>query len=376
VGVQTTAADDIAVAYGRRSIPKLLSALSRSGLPDAETLRCLRALSAVINTQEQKACAIQDGAVPLIAQKLRSQNSTVAQRACKALTKLVVLMRGREELVRGGGVESLAAVLQQMPVLVSRCLQAMSETLAGARMILESEADVVAELASACKARGCALAVTHVLLVHCCGVNALIVCSAWMLCKAQLMRSHLHLISRILPFAGQTLTGHARCFLQTLGFDGSAWKAKQIIAHTLAMVGRSNTAVPVALAAGVPDLIVAFAEASFESTFPEQSRQAMQRSCVECLLQLSHTVEGKAGVRAAGGIPVLGRLLRSGDSVTVGKALYAFMCLTIDNESKQATLEVRACRLCSGRRMAPTPRSRRCFEEFRMKRAAPWRITL
>lgn len=107
------------------------------------------------------------------------------------------------------------------------------------------------------------------------------------------------------------------------------------------MAMRCDAAIPAAVAAGVAQRIVDFAEVSQEATFPAAYKSAMLRSCVEGLVQLTHTPAGKAAIREAHGIPMLAALLRSDDSVVVCQALHAFMGLTIDIESKLATLEVR-----------------------------------
>ena len=140
----------IAIAYGRRDLPKLLEALA-SPCSDEETLQCLHAMSAILNSQEQKAHAIKLGTVPLVIEQLHSSNQQVALKACEALTKLMAFMAGRDELAAAGGIDALASHLHAQPVPVAQCLSQVSLTLEGARMILNSKASVIAGLADACQ---------------------------------------------------------------------------------------------------------------------------------------------------------------------------------------------------------------------------------
>ena len=156
-----------------------------------------------------------------------------------------------------------------------------------------------------------------------------------------MMRTAMAHIRQLLSDVVHMLGRHGS-LLQDLGFDHDGWQAKRLIASTLAMLCRCDAAIPAAIQANVPAHIVTFAEASLEPTFPADCKEAMQHSCIDAIQQLAHSNEGKAAVRAAGVIPVLANLLHSDNAVTVGKALHGFMGLTIDNESKEPTLEVRS----------------------------------
>jgi hypothetical protein len=150
-GAQDVDPREIAIAYGRRELPKLLSVLSRPNGSSEESLKCLKALTDVLITQEQKAQAISLGAPKQIIRHLNSDNRWVCESACHALTKLVMLMHGREEAVNHGGVKAVTQVLHLIPVAATRCLMEISKTLQGAQAILDSDANVVAELSNSCK---------------------------------------------------------------------------------------------------------------------------------------------------------------------------------------------------------------------------------
>lgn len=144
-------AADIHVAFGRRSLPKLLAILNSEALTQADSQRCLLALDAVLNSQEQRALAIRDGAVPAVSRQLQSGDIQAAESACHVLAKLSTLMSGREALVKCGAVPKLAALLLPLPIAASRCLQAVSESLIGAQLVLQSHAEVVGSVAEVCK---------------------------------------------------------------------------------------------------------------------------------------------------------------------------------------------------------------------------------
>jgi hypothetical protein len=108
----------------------------------------------------------------------------------------------------------------------------------------------------------------------------------------------------------------------------------------LALICRYTLATLSALAARVPEVVVALVEKTFEADFPDGVKLSMRYSCLNCLVQLSQSMEGKAAVREAGAIPVLAKLLQEKDGTTISKTLCTFMALSIDTESKYAILQV------------------------------------
>lgn len=134
--------------------------------------------------------------------------------------------------------------------------------------------------------------------------------------------------------------------MQAAGDDQAGWQAKQLMAETFALITRCDAAIPTAVKAGVPQQIVQYSHAAVGPAFPSSCKVSMMRSCVECLLQLTHGPTGKAAIREAGGIPVLAAQLGSDDAAVINRALHAFMGLTIDIDSKQLTLEVCSQHAC------------------------------
>jgi hypothetical protein len=128
--------------------------------------------------------------------------------------------------------------------------------------------------------------------------------------------------------------------VQTLPAGRHAWTAKQQMAEVLALICRYTATTPSALAAHVPDVVVALADSTFQDEFPDSIKLRMRCSCLSCLAQISHNMQGKAAVREAGAIPVLAKLLNEKDGTTISKTLSVFMALSIDTESKYAILQV------------------------------------
>jgi hypothetical protein len=129
--------------------------------------------------------------------------------------------------------------------------------------------------------------------------------------------------------------------VQILHAGMHSWTAKQQMTEVLALICRYTPATLSALAAHVPDVVVALVERTFEADFPEGVKLGMRYSCLNCLVQLSQSMEGKAAVREAGAVPILANLLKEKDSTTISKTLSAFMALSIDTESKYVILQVR-----------------------------------
>lgn len=144
---------EIAIAYGRRELPKLLTFLARPNISAADTLRCLAALISCLNTQEQKVEAISLSACMILVVQLRSERVDVAKCACEALIKLVPLMSARDALAAAGGIEALVKLLRKAPLVATRCLLEVASSQQGAQILLRAPVDVIASLVGASKVR-------------------------------------------------------------------------------------------------------------------------------------------------------------------------------------------------------------------------------
>ena len=147
----------MALAFGNRQLPKLLEGLSASDgaqCGTATALHALRTLDAAMNTQEQKAQAIRLEACKVIVPYMWHADTAVAVSACKALTKLVVLLTGRNSLYQHDGLPALCAMLlQRSPLPAAECIMQMASTTHGSQLIMQSNADVLGSLVQAGKVR-------------------------------------------------------------------------------------------------------------------------------------------------------------------------------------------------------------------------------
>ena len=143
---------EIAVAYGRRSLRKLISVLQLPHHTPEELTHCLEVILSLLCFQEQKNEAINLGAAECLIRHVCSESNEVTSMACKALSSMAQMLNGREETVRHGGIEALASAMQRAPVEASACLMAISRTLDGAHAIFESDANVVQALVDVSKA--------------------------------------------------------------------------------------------------------------------------------------------------------------------------------------------------------------------------------
>jgi hypothetical protein len=143
---------EVAVAYGRRSVPKLLSVIATEQDPE-QLAHCLRVLVPLLMHQEQKTEAIRLGAPQQLVLHAGSDNVAVAALACDAIACLSTLMIGREAVVQAGGVESIAKVILQAPEKAAKCLMMISRSMDGAGAVLQSGANVTAALVQTCKVK-------------------------------------------------------------------------------------------------------------------------------------------------------------------------------------------------------------------------------
>eukprot|EP00740_Mantoniella_antarctica_P024112 CAMPEP_0198699408 /NCGR_PEP_ID=MMETSP1468-20131203/353533_1 /TAXON_ID=1461545 /ORGANISM="Mantoniella sp, Strain CCMP1436" /LENGTH=176 /DNA_ID=CAMNT_0044456889 /DNA_START=281 /DNA_END=807 /DNA_ORIENTATION=- len=106
-------AEEIAVAFGRRHVYKLVDVLSlpKADLSGEERARGLRYLLGLLSNQESKAEAVGcNTAAPVVA-LLRDDNAEVRKLSCQTLAALVLLAAGRASVVAAGAVAAVTALL-------------------------------------------------------------------------------------------------------------------------------------------------------------------------------------------------------------------------------------------------------------------------
>ena len=110
--------DEIAVAYGRRGIQKLIDVLSLPDeeLPDESKAHALHVLNGLLTTQEQKLDAISIGAVPTLTHLVESSlNAQVVKLSTEALGSLVQVSQGRKAVMTRGSLVALSEALKKTP---------------------------------------------------------------------------------------------------------------------------------------------------------------------------------------------------------------------------------------------------------------------
>jgi hypothetical protein len=150
--LQSVDPEEVAVAYGRRQLPKLLSLLTRTEVSSDKKIHCLEILRLVCTTPEQKMEAITLGAPKQIIKCITIANCGVTEAACRALEPLVSLMDGRQQVFESNGIDLLTSVLHLAPEAAARCLVQLADTLPGAQAMIKSGDHVVSALANTCKA--------------------------------------------------------------------------------------------------------------------------------------------------------------------------------------------------------------------------------
>ncbi|GFH16357.1 uncharacterized protein HaLaN_12759 [Haematococcus lacustris] len=105
-------ADEVAEAFGRRSITKLPA----EELPHEVRAHALRVFNGLLTTQEHKNDAINRGACIPLTQLIESSPSFEARKlSCEALASLAQVLPGRQAIAAARGMYALTAALQSTP---------------------------------------------------------------------------------------------------------------------------------------------------------------------------------------------------------------------------------------------------------------------
>ncbi|GFH14849.1 uncharacterized protein HaLaN_10975 [Haematococcus lacustris] len=111
-------ADEVAEAFGRRSITKLVDLLKLPAeeLPHETRAHALRVFNGLLTTQEHKNDAINRGACIPLTQLIESSPSfEVRKLSCEALASLAQVLPGRQAIAAARGMYALTAALQSTP---------------------------------------------------------------------------------------------------------------------------------------------------------------------------------------------------------------------------------------------------------------------
>ncbi|DBA83983.1 TPA: 50S ribosomal protein L3 [Trebouxia sp. C0004] len=130
-------ADEVAVAYGQRAMPKLVEVLSLPDKSDACSIECLQLLLSLLGNQERKAQAISAKLVQCVAPFLGFENCDICNLSCQVLASLAQLFQGRLAILQASGLEAVIAALGKAPESGIICLQAFSVSIDGSAALLD-----------------------------------------------------------------------------------------------------------------------------------------------------------------------------------------------------------------------------------------------
>eukprot|EP00197_Chlamydomonas_leiostraca_P007726 CAMPEP_0202885606 /NCGR_PEP_ID=MMETSP1391-20130828/41748_1 /ASSEMBLY_ACC=CAM_ASM_000867 /TAXON_ID=1034604 /ORGANISM="Chlamydomonas leiostraca, Strain SAG 11-49" /LENGTH=353 /DNA_ID=CAMNT_0049568857 /DNA_START=134 /DNA_END=1192 /DNA_ORIENTATION=- len=281
--------EEIAIAYGRRGITKLVAVLALPDdlLPDEdERAHALRMFNALLSTQEQKTDAAAQGASdPLIALVTRSPSEEVRRLAAQGLASIAQVMGGRQAVIDAGGIPALTAALNTAP-----------EAAAGALKVFASCNDGVALLGPS--------------------------------------------LDSVVPALVTLITKPMGAGV-TVGAYIAGVEALQGVSTT-------DTGITACLAHGVPAALVALAQRALTGDLRlEGTAMAVLEACAAATEQVAHHADGKKAVREAGGITMLGAMLGqcAFHRPSLLKATAALMACAVEKESKCDVMREAGARL-------------------------------
>mmetsp|Transcript_2893 Transcript_2893/g.7784 ORF Transcript_2893/g.7784 Transcript_2893/m.7784 type:complete len:385 (-) Transcript_2893:448-1602(-) len=143
--------DEIAEAYGRRSVRKLIDVLSlpAAELSDNERAHALRVLLGMMTTQEQKLDAISESACATLTVLVDGYlHAEVLQLSCNALDSLAQVRQGRVAIVECGGIVALNAALETSPLAAGGALRTFTGSADGVKLLGSFLEPVVPSLAT------------------------------------------------------------------------------------------------------------------------------------------------------------------------------------------------------------------------------------
>ncbi|GMH42144.1 hypothetical protein BSKO_10063 [Bryopsis sp. KO-2023] len=138
--------DEIAVAHGRRVIPKLVDALKLPELPDEGRAHCLRIFNALMPNQEMKAEAIALDVAPSLMKHMTSDTLEVVTLCCQAVETICKVLPGRLAVVKAGGIQTLTSTLTKAPTYTTAAFEQLCRFKDGQQAVLQSTSQVIPAL--------------------------------------------------------------------------------------------------------------------------------------------------------------------------------------------------------------------------------------
>lgn len=269
---------EVAVAYGRRSVGKLVDVLRLKGgdeIPHTEHAHCLRVFTKELSTQEYKAQAISYGAPRPLVILCDSESHQVRQLSCKALTSLCQLSTGRKATIQAGGIEMLTSTLWKTPEEATETLAMLTSDLGCATAVMTSEIGVVANL------------------------------------------------------------------VKLINDEEISYKAKEHAAVTLEHILCFDDGIMDCLKSHVPRAIVYLTgKALSVEDLKGPKGTPLRVACASCLARLCHHTYGKVQVQEQLGIPAMARLCLQNEWEVRKRTTAALMGITIEKDAKVPVVEI------------------------------------
>lgn len=278
--------DEIAVAYGRRGIIKLIDVLRLPAmeLTHEQRSHALRVLNGLLSTQEQKTDAINEDAATALTQLIDAecQDGEVLRLSCEALESLAQVHQGRQAIAMAEGVSALTNTLRTSP-----------EAAAGALRRFASSNDGVALLSQALEP----------------------------------------VVPALVALIDQPMQ------------DGISCRACENAAATLAGLASTDEGIMSCLKHKVPRCIVELIDRGLSGDFKfDKGLMSCLEQCSSCLEQMAHHPYGKTAIREANGVRALGAVLEIAQwhRDTLRQASAALMSVSIEKESKVQIVQLAA----------------------------------
>mmetsp|Transcript_34988 Transcript_34988/g.62909 ORF Transcript_34988/g.62909 Transcript_34988/m.62909 type:complete len:389 (-) Transcript_34988:967-2133(-) len=266
---------EIADAYGRRAIPKLITFLGLNAeIGDEDITHALRVFNGLLSTQEHKTNAVIEGAAPTLLALVATRSSMEARSlSCEALASLAQVAPGRRSIAESGGLDGLTDALSTTP---------------------EAAAKVFRLFASCYD-----------------GVN---------------------LLGPTLPRAVPALV----LLCTTPSDEGVSLKACEHAAAALAGICINDEGALVSLDSQLPRCLIALAKRGLVGEFRFESElMAMLEQLSLCLARVCHHPYGKTQVREAEPFEVIKMMLTLQHRGVVRNTVAALMGMSIEKESKE-----------------------------------------
>lgn len=273
--------DEIAEAYGRRGVKKLIDvlALPADALSHEDRAHALRVFKGLLSTQEHKTEAINEGAaVPLCHLVGTSPDDEVRKLSCDCLASMAQILPGRNAIVAANGFEDLTKALKLSPEAAAGALREFSKSNDGVAL-LNTVLDTVVPA----------------------------------------------LVELIIDNLDKRIT----------------MKACENAAATLGGIATTDAGICSGLTHKVPACMVVLIDRSKDKYKWEKELMVCMAEAASCMEQICHHPYGKTAARESDAIRAIAELMRLGlyHPLTVRKCSSALMGVSIEKESKVPVME-------------------------------------